>query len=142
MDQTGITIVIAMLAAIGAGAAWWMWQLNRVKVAHGWPRTEATIESAAPEVVGSNFNGLPVKLFAFAFSYKVGGEYYSGRFALMPYIADPPAGDLCERMVGRKLAVAYDPKRPEAWFVPDELIEGCKVQQKTGPHLMGWYPKD
>ena len=141
MDRTGVQILAVLLTIIGACAAYWMWQLRRVKSANAWPRTEATIEAAAPEVVGSNFQGITVKLFAFAFSYKVDGEYYSGRFALMPYI-DDPGKSLCERMLGRKLEVGYDPKRPEVCFVPDELIEGCKVQQKIGPHVFGLYPKD
>jgi len=43
--------------------------------------TVATIQTGALEVVTSTrFNA--VRLPAFAFSYQVRGEYYSGRFAL------------------------------------------------------------
>ena len=83
----------------------------------------------------------PVVLPVFAFSYVVKGEYYSGRFALMPYTNDP-GPSLFGRMIGRKLEIAYDARNPEAWFIPDELIEGCKVQQKLGPHFAVLYPKD
>jgi len=45
-------------------------------------------------------------------------------------------------MIGRKLAVGYDPGHPDRWLIPDEIIDGCKVEQKMGPHLVGDYPKD
>jgi len=44
-------------------------------------------------------------------------------------------------MVGHRLRVHYDPRRPKIWFIPDERIEGCKVEQKMGPHVMALYPR-
>jgi hypothetical protein len=43
-------------------------------------------------------------------------------------------------MIGRKLQVSYDPRRPEAWFIPDEYIEGCTVEQQLSPHLVNFEP--
>jgi hypothetical protein len=40
-----------------------------------------------------------------------------------------------------KLRVHYDPNRPETWFLPDEFIEGCKVEQKIGLSLNTYGPK-
>jgi hypothetical protein len=45
-------------------------------------------------------------------------------------------------MIGRKLIVYYDPAHPDRWLIRDEMIEGCKVEQKMGPHLVGLYPND
>jgi hypothetical protein len=86
----------------------------------------------------------PIILPVFAFSYQVAGEYYGGRFALLPYITDPTVADqsLLEHMVGRRVQVNYDPARPEAWFVADELIEGCRVEQKFGRDLVNFAPSD
>jgi hypothetical protein len=69
------------------------------------------------------------------------GEHYSGRFALMPYVTNPPP-NITSTLAGRKLPVRYNPRHPETWYLPDELIEGCKVEQKMGPHLIGFYPQD
>jgi hypothetical protein len=45
------------------------------------------------------------------------------------------------RMVDRKLNVRYDPEQPANWFIPDDIIEGCKVEQKMSSHLIRYYPK-
>jgi hypothetical protein len=106
--------------------------------AKGWPRTEGTIESAQMEFVNS-YSEEGVRLPVFAFSYRVEGGYYSGRFSLLPYVTDPAEGFM-ERLIGSKVTVQYSPQHPEQWFVADELIEGCKIQQKRG---LGFFaPKD
>ena len=121
------------LGVVSALIVWWIWQKLRLRKAADWPTTEATIESGAIEVVARN-RYTTVELPVFSFSYSVGTEYFGGRFALLPYITDP--GDsIIQRMIGRKLRVRYDPKHRDVWFIPDELIEGCKVEQKVGPHL-------
>ena len=43
-------------------------------------------------------------------------------------------------MPGHKLQVHYNPQQPKLWFISDELIEGCKVAQKIGPHVAALYP--
>jgi len=49
---------------------------------------------------------------------------------------------LIDRMIGRKLVLCYDPARPDRWLIPDEMIDGYKVEQKMGPHLVGYYPSE
>jgi len=127
------------LVSIVLLVGWWIYQtLKRSKARH-WPLTEATIESGNMEVVTRSKYG-EVNLPVFAFSYKVGGEYYAGRFALLPYITDP-GESLFSRMAGRKLQVHYNPQRLEEWYLPDEIIEGCKIEQEIGPHLNSYYPR-
>jgi hypothetical protein len=142
MDQTGVAIswaILVLILALTAGiVGWWMWQKKRVERTESWPITEATIESAAVEVVtSSEYAG--VELPVFAFSYHVDGHYHSGRFALMPVHRD---GSLITRMIGRKLQVRYDPQRVDVWFIPNEYIEGCKVEQKLGPHFVDFSPRN
>src|SRR5579863_4750082 len=133
-------ITIAELLGIAILVGWWLWQWKLVKGTKGWPSAEATIESGAIEEV-ARARGAVVNLPTFAFSYQVAGEYYSGRISLLPYITDPNEG-LMARMIGHKLQIRYDPRHPQVWYVTDTLIEGCKVEQKIGPHLVGFYPKD
>jgi hypothetical protein len=140
MDQTGVDITLGLLGVVMVVVivfAWeWRRQRRSVEEAATWPIAEATIESGAMEQATDTRAVLPM----FAFSYQIGGQYYSGRFGLMPTNTDSQA--LIDTMIGRKLPVRYDPLRPEVWFIANERIEGCKVEQKLGPHLVGLYPKD
>lgn len=140
MDKTGIAICIMCLAVAGILGAWWWWERKRVHDAAGWPFTEATIGASALEVVASSRYG-SVKLPVFSFDYQVGGQYYSGRFALKPFTEDPKES-LLDRMIGYRLQVHYDPRHPQVWYVPEKIIEGCKVEQKMGPHVFRFYPRD
>ena len=84
VDTIGIAILSVVLSVPVLLFVWWRWQRARVEVAKGWPTAEATIQYGRIEVVSAK--GLnTVRLPAFAFSYQVQGEYYSGRFALMPF---------------------------------------------------------
>ncbi len=140
MDATGEVICLSLLFVCALVIGWWWWQLRRIRHAKSWPSTEATIQSGGIEVVTSSRYG-SIRLPAFSFSYKVDGEYYSGRFALRPDTTEP-VESLIKRLIDSKLQVRYDPCRPSTWFIPDELIEGCRIEQKMGPHLIGLYPKE
>jgi len=142
MNENTMDLVMTLLiAAVAFGWFIWLWrQKRRFKAAPSWPVAEAIIETGTIESVAA-VKGSKVQLPVFAFSYLVSGEYYSGRFALMPYITDP-GESLVKRMIGRKLEVHYDPVKPQTWLIADELIEGCKVEQKSRPGLFGFYPSD
>jgi hypothetical protein len=139
MDRIGVEILFAVLALIVALAAtmlwWWRKQERIVETAREWPVTEAIVQSGSLESATEGRVVLP----AFAFAYHVGEEYYSGRFSLASYSRDPET--IIQQMVGRKLQIHYDPSRPEIWFIADERIEGCKVEQKIGPHVIAHYPR-
>lgn len=137
MEANDVLSLIVLLCLLWLPLNWWR-QRRNVRQTAGWPLTEATIETVQDEVV-SHSKRPAITLPVLAFSYHVAGEYYSGRFALYPYIADP--GDMT-RMIGRKLQVRYNPDRPETWFIPDKLIEGCKVEQKMCPNPLGLNPHD
>jgi hypothetical protein len=140
MDATGISILVMVLSVPVLLGVWWRWQLAKFEKAKRWPRTQATIQTGALEVVSSSrFDtfSLPV----FAFSYQVRGEYYSGRFALRPYTVDYDES-LINRMIGRNLVVCHDPADPGRWLIPDEMIDGYKVEQKMSPRIVGYYPSD
>ncbi len=141
MDETGVQIILGLLGIVAIVVAiaigWWWRQRKRMEEAEGWLPVEATIETGGLEAAAQGRARLPT----FAFSYRIAGKYYSGRFALLQDTADPDRS-LIDRMIGRKLQVRYDPRRPEVWFIPDKVIEGCKVEQKMGPHFIGLYPKN
>ena len=43
-------------------------------------------------------------------------------------------------MIGRKICIHYDPQHIGTWFIPDELIEGCKVEQDLSPDVVNFKP--
>jgi hypothetical protein len=135
-----LIISFVLLALVGALIVQFIWRRDRAAKTKQWPTGEATIESGAVEVVASTRYG-KVELPVFAFSYRVGAGYYSGHFALLPYITGP-GESLIGRMVGRKVQVRYDPGNAAVWFIPDELIEGCKVEQKISRNLVNYPPID
>ena len=140
MDETGVELMLGVLAVVAMAAGimtwWWLRQKRRVAITREWILTDATIESGALEPTIETRAVLPT----FAFSYQVAGEYFSGRFGLTP--SNIGAQELIDRMTGRKVQLRYDPAQPEVWFIPDGQIEGCKVEQKIGPHVIGLYPRD
>jgi hypothetical protein len=136
----GLIKAFVLLGLVGVLIVQWLWRRRRAQQAKQWPISEATIESGAVEVVASARN-MKVELPVFAVSYRVGQDYYSGHFALLPYITDP-GESLIGRMIGRKLQVRYDPKDAAVWFIPDDLIEGCKVEQKISRNLVNYPPPD
>jgi hypothetical protein len=109
------------------GAIWW--GIRRVQVAKSWPTTEATIEGGAFQTVpGGNPNKTkPIKAPVLSFSYHVGGEYFSGRVALMEFF-DDSGEEIIRRMTLRKLQIHYDPRDNARWFI-DDKIAGCRIRQ-------------
>jgi hypothetical protein len=144
MDELGLsislTILALILALIAVFAGWWVWQKRKIDLTKSWPEAEATIESGAFEfVTGSEY--AEVRLPVLAFSYRVDGAYHSGRFALRPYLSDLDES-LPTRLIGRRLPVRYNPQSADVWFIPEEFIEGCKVEQKLGPHVVDYSPRN
>lgn len=134
------SIILFFLFVLGTK----IWRGIISRKATKWPCVEGTIESGKLEHVAGNRRGPEVILPVFAFSYRVGTAYYSGRFALLPYITDPFVSDssFVEHMIGRKVQVNHDPLKPEVWFIADKLIEGCKVEQKFSGNWIDYSPPD
>jgi|SRR5580658_8360810 hypothetical protein len=147
MDQAALlsVVVVAATAILVAIVAWVISRHRLRKLAQEateWPTTEATVQSGTRE---STQEDSRIVLPTFAFSYQISGEYYSGRFCLIP--STPFSGkafieSLIKGLIGRKLLLRYDPQHPQVWFIPDEHIDGCKVGQKLGSHVLSLYPKD
>lgn len=110
-----------------AGAVWWA--IRRVQIAESWPTTEATIEGGTFQTVPSSGDRTkPLKAPVLSFSYHVGGEYFSGRVALMEFFDDDGA-EIIRRMTLKKLEIHYDPKDSTRWFI-DDKIASCRIQQE------------
>lgn len=134
----GLLETVLYAAVIVGVIAVWIRQTQRLYSAKRWPETQGTIESGIFETV-ERVRGVAIVLPVFAFSYVVKGEYYSGRFSLLPYSNDVGEA-IVKIIVGRKVSVRYDPLHPEQWFVAEPFMEGYKVEQKIGPHLQHFYP--
>jgi hypothetical protein len=144
MDNTLLGAVLVVAGAVSlAVAAWvisWHRQRKLVQQAGQWVPIEARIESGALE--GTHESG-KVVLPTFAFSYQVSEDSYSGRFSLRANLSKALAESMIDQMIGRKLLLRYDPDHPAAWFIPDEFIDGYKVEQKIGSHVIHDYsPND
>jgi hypothetical protein len=123
MVLTVLPYLAIPICLIGLIIALNVWNAKRAGTIAEWPRTEATVQSAGMEDVGSGRS--KVVLPCFAFSYVVDEEYYSGRFSLSG------CGDrsvtLIREMVGRKFTVLFDPTKPSRFQIDEEMIEGCDV---------------
>jgi hypothetical protein len=126
-------LTVAILVSMAAGFISWLWRRSRIGASAAWPIVEGIVESGAMEPV-ANGQGVNIELPVFSFSYRVGSGYYGGRFALLPYNTDP-GPTVVQRMIGRKLQIRVDPQKPETWFIADDLIEGCRVEQNLSRHL-------
>jgi Protein of unknown function (DUF3592) len=140
MDNALLGVLLVVVGAVSvAVVAWLVSQYKRRRLAleaAQWIPVEATIESGALE--GTHESGRVV-LPTFAFSYKVSDQYYSGRFSLRANLSRALAEPMIGKMIGRKVLVRYDPKRPEEWFIPDKLIDGYSVEQSLGSHAIHDY---
>jgi hypothetical protein len=70
----------------------------------------------------------PLKAPVLGFSYQVGGEYFSGRVALMEFF-DDSGEEIIRRMTLQKLQIHYDPQDGKRWFI-DDRIAGCRIRQE------------
>jgi hypothetical protein len=125
-------IVFEVFAAAGivlaiVGAFWWA--IRRVRIAEEWPMTEATIEGGTFQTVPSTRDHRdPLKAPVLYFSYQVGGEYFSGRVALLDFF-DDSGEEIIRRMTLQKLQIHYDPKDSTRWLI-DGKIAGYKIGQE------------
>ena len=139
-----LAVVFVVAGSVTVAVMAWVVSLYRqrklLEQAAQWLPVEARIESAALE---GTHESSKILLPTFAFSYQVSGEYYSGRFSLMPkaFPTQEIIESIIDRMSGRKLLVRYQPDHPEVWFILDEFIDGLKVEQKIGSHVVhDYYP--
>jgi hypothetical protein len=144
MDKMLLAVVFVVAGSVAVAVTAWVVSLYRqrklLEQAEQWIPAEARIESGALE---GTYESGKTRLPTFAFSYQVSGEYYSGRFSLLPkaFPTKEIIESIIDRMSGRKLLVRYQPDHPEVWFIPDEFIDGLKVEQKIGSHLIhDYYP--
>ena len=124
MNSSLLVFVIVGACIAASLIAWIIRTAARDSRARYWPSTEATIQSAGIESIGTG--RYRVELPCFAFSYVVDGECYSGRFALEA--KGDRADALVKELLNKKLTMQYNPKVPSSYFITDEWIEGCDVR--------------
>lgn len=139
MDLSPVAVVLLIAGAVCVAITAYVISLYRarrlIQQAEQWILVEAKIESGGLE---STHASNKIILPTFAFSYKVSGNYYSGRFSLLPkpFPDDAAVDSMIEHMIGRKILLRYDPDNPQIWFIPDKFIDGYKVEQKIGMHAI------
>ncbi len=144
MDNTLLAVILAAAGTLSVAIIVWVISSYRqhklIQQAGQWVPVEAVIESGALERTHESGK---VILPTFAFSYRVSEHSYSGRFSLRASLSKALAESMIDRMIGRKLLLRYNPDHPEVWFIPDESIDGYKVEQKISSHVVHDYsPND
>jgi len=118
-----------MAAAVVTMVVGYWWGSRRLDKIRQWPTTEATIEGGSFETMPRHrWEWDPLKAPVLGFSYKVGGEYFTGRIALMKFVDDEGA-EIIRRMTGQKLEIYYDPENSTRWFI-DDKVDGCRIRQE------------
>jgi hypothetical protein len=101
----------------------------RPEKAANWPVTEATIQSVGKVVVDAGRSSYSVDVGDF--SYKVKGEYYSGRLTISRSFS---TGDRSPRdLINQKIQVRYNPPKPEKFFVPQAEVNGFLLDPYDEP---------
>jgi len=137
MSPVGTVLLLILLAVVALVVGRLAWLKKRAKTAESWPTTEATVQSG--EEVAMRARGGDIIICCFAFSYVVNGEYYSGRFELLP---NSDSDAVLSRMKDRKFQVHYAPAKPDTYYIPGEQMEGCDIEQRLSDPLVNTYPKD
>jgi len=121
------------VAALGWILRWLGMVVNRKMQmrAKDWPYTHGTVEHAEPKMVGEGRSGYWVG--ELAYSYSVGGEYYSGILQL-PASSEDAAWDAVRGWKDRKVIVHYMPTAPSRSMLVME-------EQDQPAGLPGSYPR-
>jgi hypothetical protein len=102
----------------------------RRRASENWPKTEATIESAAAvrRRLGSPLQGLLVRRAWFTYIYCVSGIQYTGFFVLIT--GNKKSGEgLQQALAGKRVVIRYDPRNPKVSFLSDAQLMGKSVHQ-------------
>ena len=95
--------------------------------AANWPETQGTIQSVNRMVVRAGRSTTIVDVADF--SYRVNGEYYSGRLRVSGCTDGDPS---TRELVDQKVRVLYDPKTPDEFSFPQQSIGGFVVESYVG----------
>lgn len=138
MQQVGYALMLLTVVVFSATIVFKnISRLNEVKKTKWWPAVEATVRSGNVEVVRHLRFG-NIQMPVFDFSYVVGEKPYSERFGLS--MSSEPVDSLINKMVGRTVTIQYDPANPGIYYLPEEKIEGCRVEQNIGS-MVRFYPR-
>jgi hypothetical protein len=117
----------AWMIVLLAGLCGWIYfgdeirQRFRRSRARSWPTTTARIESGRIEVNRGRGGGVDVAFGNLAFSYSVGGEYYSGSYR-QRFRTDLEARAFVDNVKGKEAHVRYKPSDPRVSVLIDEAL--------------------
>lgn len=101
----------------------------RAEKAANWPVAEGTIQSVGRVVVDAGRQSYSVDVGDF--SYIVNDEYYSGRLTISRSFSTHDR--LPKDLVGQKMQVRYDPRKPEKFSVPQAELGGFLLDPYDEP---------
>jgi len=78
--------------------------------------------------VSNSLKRVPVSHAVFAYSYFVGGSYYSGQIRL---VAGESSLEALRQMIGQQIAIQYDPTSPEVPIFQMNEIQGWDIERDS-----------
>jgi hypothetical protein len=104
-----LPLAILLLAAVGISALEFL-SRRKYRGWRHWPRIEASVESSGVREIRTRHSHYFVA--ELAYSYVIGGDYYSGRFA-RDFRDEAAAWEYANQMRGANAMVHYHPRHPE-----------------------------
>lgn len=124
-DVIGVIAVLAIATPL-IGLEFFRWL--RFRGGDSWPTTSGTIEVAnVREVRTRSSHYFIVEM---AYSYRINGEYYSGRFT-KNFDSEAEAWDYAEAVKGHVAPVRYNPAKIGCSRVIDQNIDGFSLDRRA-----------
>jgi len=102
-----VVVILFWLAVLGVMQ---IWKKKFFRKASKWPSVPARIENVFVEGSDPGLRGRNVPHLVLAYSYSVGGSFYSGQIRLEVWEGD--LDDITKSVVGKQISVQYDPRKP------------------------------
>jgi hypothetical protein len=91
-----------------------------------WPTVSAEIENVFVDV-SNRLKRVPITHAVVAYSYLVGGSYYSGQIRLVA--GESSLEILVREMIGQRISIQYDSTRPEISIFRMNEVQGWDVEK-------------
>jgi Protein of unknown function (DUF3592) len=135
IDKSELAIGLAIVSTLGILA---LWKKRFATKAEAWPTIAAKIEnvfvvSSTRGVKGPRYE---VTNAVLAYSYSIGGSFFSGEIKLM---ADDSRVETIEKeLVGQQVTVHYNPKKPKKSIFLKHRVRGWSVVEDPRISVWSW----
>jgi Protein of unknown function (DUF3592) len=133
IDRTDLVLGISIGAIVGV---FFFWTRRFTRKAETWPTIPAKVENVFLDVSSRGPNHTDVTHTVLAYSYSVGGSYYSGQIRLSE--GEVSLESVEKEMVGQQISVHYNPRKPETSIFLKHKVRGWLVVADRRTSLWSW----